>query len=489
MKNVNKKISFIIPVHNEEEYLEKQLIKIINHLKKFSNLIYELLIINNGSNDKTLNIAKKFIKEKKIKLINLKYPSYGNAIKHGILKSSFDILVQFDIDFFDFNFLKKGLRLIEKYPIIVGSKILKKSKDLRPRFRILITKVFSFLTKKIFLYQGTDTHGIKIFRKKDIIGLINKVKSKNHLFDTELLIRAQFQNLKIKELPVNIKEIRPTRFPYHTRLISFFREFIILVYFFYKEILPFKNLFNKNSNFNFIIDDYGCQYKIDKKIITLLPSKKIAKISILPNYITKKSIDLLKKIKDKNIKLACHINLTEGKSITSQSNFDNLPFFILKLFFNLYRLENLKKEIESQICFLINQGLKIDEINSHQHIHALTPINEICLNLAKKYKIKKIRKYKNLKAITFKAKIKLFILKTLALISYLTKNKKIKMPSCWNIKNKNYLTFLSLEDKSFFDKLFTKERKKLKIDIVIHPFFSYDNDKRYFKLLKNNYEN
>lgn len=228
-KSVKKKqISIIIPVFNEEKLIEKQIINLMRTIKNTND--FEIIIIENGSIDKTYLVAKKLAKEHpELKVLRQKTACYGLALKAGIKEAKFNNIIQFDIDFIDIDFLEKSLKLIKKYDIIIGSKLHVQSKDTRPRSRIIVTKMVNWLIKLIFNYQGTDTHGIKSYKKDKIDKIINKVITTHHFFETELILRAAKRNFKITELPVSIKELRPTRFPVFIRLIEAVREMFILI--------------------------------------------------------------------------------------------------------------------------------------------------------------------------------------------------------------------------------------------------------------------
>mgnify|MGYP005851585235 FL=1 len=227
------KISIVIPIYNEEKILLKQINKLIKNLKRIHLRNYEIILVNNGSTDRTLFKAKRLAKKiKNLKVLEIKKPLYGEAIRLGFLKAKYNTVVQFDIDFFDFSFLKKGVQMKNKYPIIIGSKLHSQSKDKRPIFRILLSRLFSFFIKLILGYHGTDTHGIKIFNKKKTIFFIKRAVCDNHLFDTEVLLRAEKAGVPIKELPVSLKELRPSRFSHKLRIISLIKEMFILMNFF-----------------------------------------------------------------------------------------------------------------------------------------------------------------------------------------------------------------------------------------------------------------
>jgi len=209
------KISVIIPVYNEEKFLEKSIEKIITRIEKNKKFIpaYEILLIENGSNDKSFQIGKRLEKRYQfIKTFHLNYASYGQAIKMGILKAKNKIIIIFNVDFWNINFLKKGLKLINGSDIIVGSKTLIPSKDQRPQYRRLTTYFFNFILKMVFNFPGTDTHGLKIMKKNKILPLARKCVTCNELFDTELILRACKEKLILIEIPIDIKETRPSRY-------------------------------------------------------------------------------------------------------------------------------------------------------------------------------------------------------------------------------------------------------------------------------------
>ena len=76
-------ISVVVPAYNEEELLADFFEEVIGYLKR-KRLNYELILVENGSRDKTLEIAKGFAqKNKRIEVSHLSQPSYGKALLHG----------------------------------------------------------------------------------------------------------------------------------------------------------------------------------------------------------------------------------------------------------------------------------------------------------------------------------------------------------------------------------------------------------------------
>lgn len=223
--------SIVIPLYNEEEILSNQIEKLTSNINSLKlNLIYEIILVENGSRDQTYAVAQKLAdSEKNIKLVKIKQPSYGQAFKEGIKNAKYDTVIQFDIDFWEIDFLHMALVLLDRYDIIIGSKNLSVSHDKRPFLRRMLSRFIELATNYVFHINLTDTHGMKAIKKNKIINLVDKVICTNHFFDTELLIRCVYLNYKIKELPVDLSEIRKTRFAFVPRTIDVFKELITLI--------------------------------------------------------------------------------------------------------------------------------------------------------------------------------------------------------------------------------------------------------------------
>jgi len=223
---IGTKFSIIIPVYNEEAILEKQIASLLKGLEihfPLSHYYWEIILVENGSQDNSKKIVRKLAKQSSvINTLHLLYPSYGEALKLGLEKAKYPIVVNFDLDFFDLCFLKKSLRLLNNCDIVIGSKTLPGSEDKRPIIRSLTTYFFNAFLRVIFNYPGTDTHGNKVLRRKLILPILPKIIAQKELFDTELILRAHRQGLTITELPIKISEIRPSRYNNFKRIWNTF---------------------------------------------------------------------------------------------------------------------------------------------------------------------------------------------------------------------------------------------------------------------------
>ena len=83
--------------------------------------------------------------------------------------------------------------------------------DRRPILRRFATWVFNLMLRSILDSKVSDTHGMKAFRHDLVSHLAPSVLSRQDLFDTELVIRAERAGYRIEEVPVVVEEMRVAR--------------------------------------------------------------------------------------------------------------------------------------------------------------------------------------------------------------------------------------------------------------------------------------
>ena len=234
--------SIVIPIYNEEEILLESVNSIISMCER-TELTYELLLIENGSTDKTLEIAQSLsTMNNSIKVHSLNQANYGNALKNGFTLAIYDLVVAFDIDYYSETFLITSLQLESEFSAITASKRLQTSEDARRLIRRIATNFFVYLLKVLFNTDLSDTHGMKALKKSEINKFIEQVVSTQDIFDTELLLRIERNGGKVKEVPAKINEIRPSVSLIYKRIPRTLKSLIKLRYIFYMESLKTKNL-------------------------------------------------------------------------------------------------------------------------------------------------------------------------------------------------------------------------------------------------------
>ena len=203
-------ITIVVPVYNEAEFIPRALPELIAAADA-SGADYTIRIVENGSTDRTADVAKKTAGEANVIVDSLPMPDYGAAMRQGFLEADTDWVVNFDIDYFSADFLRKLLAQPEEVDLVIASKRDPASQDQRPLVRRLATRVFNLLLRTILSSKVTDTHGMKGFRRELVEDLAPQVVSTTDLFDTELVVRAERAGYRIVEVPVVVAEMRTAK--------------------------------------------------------------------------------------------------------------------------------------------------------------------------------------------------------------------------------------------------------------------------------------
>ncbi len=203
--------SIIIPVYNEEELIENNLHVVMDFLNANKHKDYEIIIANNGSTDKTAEIATKIAKDdKKIKILSTEERGVGLAFKKAVLASKYENIISVDMDLStELDFINKAIELFEDYDVIIGSK---KEFQERPFLRRLPSTVYIFLVKSFLKLPYTDySMAAKAYKKDTILNCLDKIDSGSS-YVIEIINLAKKNNRKIIEIPVHCNDQRKSRF-------------------------------------------------------------------------------------------------------------------------------------------------------------------------------------------------------------------------------------------------------------------------------------
>jgi len=173
---------------------------------------YELLLAENGSTDGTVDVAIE-LAERFDQLVYRRTgePNYGKALREGILHARGDIVICDEIDLCDTDFYVRAMALLADPSVdfVVGSKVMAGATDKRPLFRRLGTVVINAMLRVTLGFKGTDTHGLKAFRRARVQAIARECLVERDLFASELVIRAERAGLGVREIPVRVLEKRP----------------------------------------------------------------------------------------------------------------------------------------------------------------------------------------------------------------------------------------------------------------------------------------
>lgn len=238
------KISLIVPCYNEEANIQKGVLDKIGNFTKNDSRFLEVLIVDDGSNDK----SKKIIKEKylplfpKFRLIINSHQGKAFSIITGIKNAKGDWAMFSDIDLATpIEEAEKLIKFLSKnYQIIIGSRSA--NREGAPLTRKIMAKGFIFIRDLLINLKGIkDTQcGFKLFEKRSALNIINKLRvfGKNKKikgssvsagFDLEFLFLANKLKYKIKEVSVIWRHVE-------TKNVAFWKDSIETL----KDILKIK---------------------------------------------------------------------------------------------------------------------------------------------------------------------------------------------------------------------------------------------------------
>jgi len=202
-------LSVIIPAYNEEKRLPKTLTEIDKYLRK-QFYDYEIIVVNDGSKDRTAEIVRKLAKEiKNLRLIDNKANhGKGFVVRQGLLKAQGRYRLFTDADnSTSIDQVEKMWPEFEKgYDIVIGSRDIKGAilDPPQPWLRRLVGDTFNLLVQLILgLWGFRDTQcGFKGFTEKAAKDILPKCKINRFAFDPEILIIGKKMGYKIKEIPI-----------------------------------------------------------------------------------------------------------------------------------------------------------------------------------------------------------------------------------------------------------------------------------------------
>lgn len=174
----------------------------------FSNIkdSFEIIIIDEKSSDKTIQIIKKCQKINIKIVISKKKLGLGYALSQGVAKAKGKLILFLDADnSVENKYLSQIIKASASNRLVIGSRYLKNSKILHvPIIKSFLSKLLNKYLSKLFNLKVKDcSHSLRIFPKK----FRYKVKNYNHpIFFWEHTIEAKKKGLNIIEIPVHFCE-------------------------------------------------------------------------------------------------------------------------------------------------------------------------------------------------------------------------------------------------------------------------------------------
>jgi glycosyltransferase involved in cell wall biosynthesis len=211
MESANKtSISIVLPCYNEEAILENNLNHVVQYLEtKNGKYAWEIVVINDGSKDKTGAIADDYaLKENRLRVIH--HPTnlnLGNALKTGFQNAKGDIIVVLDIDLsYSVDHVERMVDTMVETgsDIVVASPYMKGGQVTAVPFsRMIMSRwVNRFMSVAAQEKYYTFTGMVRAYRR-EFIRYVN-LKTKDYEINPEIMYKAMILRAKIKEIPAHL---------------------------------------------------------------------------------------------------------------------------------------------------------------------------------------------------------------------------------------------------------------------------------------------
>lgn len=221
-------------------------------------------------------------------------------------------------------------------------------------------------------------------------------------------------------------------------------------------------------------DDFGYSRAINQAVMKKINQGLISEVSLIVNMrASKEAIEFLKRNSQVSVNL--HLNLVE--KFPSQTfylfpwiNRKNLStfIFVMKIIFKQIKIEDLEKEIESQIEICRLHGVELSGLDSHRHIQIMEPINSLLAKIAKKHSGLKVRNYEQIITFSWPGKLKLLSLKCLRFLTRFIYYQGGQDQKDNSVFSKQKIIFFDWGKEKVGDS-FLNLFKKQKIVCIVHP--------------------
>ena len=200
-------VDVVVPVFNEAHVLERSVETIRRFLHQEFPYPARIVIVDNGSTDATREVAQRLAaRYDDVGFLALRERGRGRALRAAWQQSSADIALYTDVDIS--TELGAAVELChaihrQGYDVAIGSRLLPASRVTRGLKRELVSRIYSLLVRWVLTTRLADVQcGFKAVSRRIVREVVPQVKDEWWFFDTELLVLAEKQGYRIKEVPV-----------------------------------------------------------------------------------------------------------------------------------------------------------------------------------------------------------------------------------------------------------------------------------------------
>jgi glycosyltransferase involved in cell wall biosynthesis len=204
------KVSVVIPVYNEAAILRTAVLALRAELTH-RGVDFEIVLAENGSRDQTVALARELAATySDVRWLSIPEPNYGSALRAGIHEARGELVICEEIDLCNVEFHVQALALLAGgVDLVIGSKLIVGARDQRPLVRHAASLLYTKALQLLLGFSGTDTHGLKAFRRARLLPIVEACVVDRDVFASELVIRAYRAGLRVREIPTQVAELRP----------------------------------------------------------------------------------------------------------------------------------------------------------------------------------------------------------------------------------------------------------------------------------------
>jgi putative flippase GtrA len=201
-------VDVVVPVHNEQAVLAASIRRLHDYLTEALTVSWRIVIADNASTDATLRVAMALAEDlPNVELLALTDKGRGRALRAAWERSDAEVVCYMDVD------LSTDLRALPPLlaplfsghsDVAIGSRLARGSRVVRGAKRELISRAYNRLLRTVLGARFSDAQcGFKAIRADAARRLLPSVRDEGWFFDTELLVLAQREGMRIHEVPVD----------------------------------------------------------------------------------------------------------------------------------------------------------------------------------------------------------------------------------------------------------------------------------------------
>jgi glycosyltransferase involved in cell wall biosynthesis len=199
MDRTTRGVSIVVPCYNEEAAIAIVIQRIQDAMAKAAGFLYEIIVVDDGSQDRTAEVAA----GRAVRLVrHPKNLGYGKAIVSGIDVAQYDLIAIIDSDeTYEPTDLLPMLPLMESFDMVTGVRDMKHVEQnfVVKLMRILLRTIISYFTG---VHAPDPNSGLRLFRK-DIVTKGRRLFSMKFSFSTSLTVFAHLTNRFVEYVPIH----------------------------------------------------------------------------------------------------------------------------------------------------------------------------------------------------------------------------------------------------------------------------------------------